>query len=151
MKRTYLLGIDPGREKFGWAFGTPEKGLLCSGLGETASFRLWVGEVLKKKDFALLRKALREGTPENLVFSGDFRIVLGSGTGSSIFGKILEEAACPFSWGEEAYSTLEARKVYWKLHPPRGIRRLLPKSLLLPPRPLDDLAAWCILQRALFF
>lgn len=151
MKRAYLLGIDPGREKFGWAFGSVEKGLLCSGIGEAVSFHLWVAEVLKEKNFAPLRKTLREGAPENLVFPGDFRIVLGSGTGSPFFGNILKEALCPFCWGEEAYSTMEARKLYWDLHPPQGIRRLLPRSLLVPPRPVDDLAAWHILRKALCF
>jgi hypothetical protein len=46
-------------------------------------------------------------------------------------------------------TTLEARNLYWRLHPQKGVWRLLPRSLLTPPRPVDDLAAWIIMRRTL--
>ncbi|HPJ25740.1 MAG TPA: endonuclease [Synergistaceae bacterium] len=150
MKAELLLGIDPGREKFGWAFGTFKKGFLCSGIGKTPFFPAWVVKILEKKDFSALRETLLEGDPDLLSSPGEMQIILGSGTGSAFFEKILRQRGCLFSWGEEGYTTLEARKMFWELHPPRGIRRLFPKSLFLPPRSLDDLAAWCIVKRAFF-
>ncbi len=146
-----LLGIDPGRYKFGWAFGTFGEGLLCSGIGETASFALWLARVLEEKEYSFLRETLREGDPEYGALLQKKRIFLGTGTGSRDFARIFEDLGCPFVWGEESFTTLEARKVYWELHPPRGIKRLLPRGLLLPPRPLDDLAAWCIVKKCLNF
>jgi len=49
----------------------------------------------------------------------------------------------------ESHTSLEARGRYWRLHPPRSWRRLLPEGLRQPPRPVDDLAALVILERGL--
>jgi RNase H-fold protein (predicted Holliday junction resolvase) len=42
---------------------------------------------------------------------------------------------------EEQGTTLAARRRYFDDHPPRGWRRLVPRSLLLPPEAYDDYAA----------
>jgi len=151
VKNHGFLGIDPGREKFGWAFGTSGEGLLCSGIGETGFFPIWIRKILEERAFSLLGETLREGDPKTLGFFREFRLFLGTGTGSGEFERVLREMGYPFSWGEESFSTLEARKLYWERHPPQGLRRFLPRDLLFPPRPLDDLAAWCIVKRALGF
>ena len=49
----------------------------------------------------------------------------------------------------EAYTSLEARQRYWRLHSPRGWQRLLPEGLRQPPEPVDDLASLVILERGL--
>ncbi|MDR2779856.1 MAG: endonuclease, partial [Synergistaceae bacterium] len=49
---------------------------------------------------------------------------------------------------DERMTTLEARELYWRIHPPRGLSRLIPVSLRVPPRSVDDLAAWAIMRRA---
>jgi hypothetical protein len=49
---------------------------------------------------------------------------------------------------DEAGTTLEARRLYFAEHPPRGWRRLLPLSLLVPPEPYDDYAAVALARRA---
>ncbi len=49
----------------------------------------------------------------------------------------------------EKGSSLEARKVYWKLNKPRGLFRLVPRGLLTPPVPVDDYAALIIALRYL--
>ncbi len=146
-----LLGIDPGRYKFGWAFGTREEGLLCSGIGEAAAFTLWLGRVLGEKEYSFLQETLEEGDPKHEALLRKKRIFLGSGTGSPDFVRVFERLACPFTQGEESFTTLEARKLYWERHPPRGVWRLLPRGLFLPPRPVDDLAAWCIVKKSLGF
>lgn len=146
-----FLGIDPGRQKFGWAFGIPGEGLLCSGIGKASSFAPWLGRVLEGRDYSFLGETLQEGDPNHEALLRTKHMVLGTGTGSGDFARIFRDLGCPFVWGEESFSTLEARKIYWERHPPRGVRRLVPKGLLLPPRPLDDLAAWCIVKRCFDF
>ena len=49
----------------------------------------------------------------------------------------------------EAHSTEEARRLYWKIHPPQGLRRLLPLGLQVPPVPLDGYAAVVQVRRYL--
>jgi RNase H-fold protein (predicted Holliday junction resolvase) len=50
---------------------------------------------------------------------------------------------------KEAGSTLEARTFYWRAHPPRGWRKVLPLSLQTPPEPIDDFAAIVLAERYL--
>ncbi len=50
---------------------------------------------------------------------------------------------------DEHNSTLEARSVYWELYPPKGLRRLIPEGLRVPPRAIDDLAAIVLVRRYL--
>lgn len=50
---------------------------------------------------------------------------------------------------DERYSTLEARDRYWQMYPPQSWRRLLPKGLRTPPRPIDDIVAILLIERYL--
>jgi hypothetical protein len=50
---------------------------------------------------------------------------------------------------DEAYSTEEARKLYWELNPPKGWRSLIPLGMLAPPVPLDAYAAVVLVRRYL--
>jgi len=50
---------------------------------------------------------------------------------------------------DERETTLLARARYFADHPPRGWRRLVPRGMLLPPRPIDDYAALLIAERYL--
>ena len=48
------------------------------------------------------------------------------------------------------YRTTDAAKIrYWKDNPPKGLKRFLPKGLLVPPRPIDDYAAIILGERYL--
>ena len=49
---------------------------------------------------------------------------------------------------DEYRTTDAAREEYWRIHPPAGWRRLVPRGMLVPPEPVDDLAA-LILARAM--
>ncbi len=49
----------------------------------------------------------------------------------------------------ETDTTWQARKLYWRAHPPKGWRRFVPTSLLTPPVPVDDFAAVLIGRRYL--
>ena len=49
----------------------------------------------------------------------------------------------PVQQVDEYGTTLRARQRYWELWPPRGLQRLLPRGLLIPPEELDAIAARC--------
>lgn len=79
-------------------------------------------------------------------------LVLGMGTSS----RRLEEEirgcpgwTTPIHWIDERDSTLEARRLYFELHPPRGLWRFVPVGLQSPPEPYDDLAAVILGRRYL--
>jgi RNase H-fold protein (predicted Holliday junction resolvase) len=48
---------------------------------------------------------------------------------------------------EEEFSTLEARKKYFEAHPPRGIFKLIPLSLRVPPCNYDDFVAILLAEK----
>lgn len=49
----------------------------------------------------------------------------------------------------EHNTTLLARERYFDENPPTGWRRLIPRGMLLPPRPVDDYAALVIAEQAM--
>jgi len=145
-----LLGVDPGRSKCGFAFASPEGELLFSGIlpleGPDVPSSLL--KALDARDPGSLAPCRREGAPERA--RGEVaRILLGSGTGSGAWRVLPPPWGKRLVWVDERGTTLEARVLFRRLHPPRGIARLIPEGLWCPPRDLDDLAAWAILLRYL--
>ena len=138
------LGIDPGRQKFGWAL-TEENGVFCaSGIVPADSLEVFVQALVESPE------QLAQWRIEGEIPLG-FRIrkvFCGDGTGHAAYLETLLAWQLDVELTRETNTTLEARDVYWKMHRPRGLRRLLPVSLLMPPRCIDDLAAYCILRRA---
>jgi hypothetical protein len=125
------LGVDPGTAKCGLA--------LLAASGEV-SFRAVVS-----------LDALAEAVRELAATHPLSRIALGSKTGSERVREMLE-AALPGVEVEvvpEHRTTEEARELYWKYHPPRGWRRLMPRGMLVPPEPVDGYAAELLARRAL--
>ncbi|MCL1940475.1 MAG: endonuclease [Synergistaceae bacterium] len=142
-----LLGIDPGNNKCGWALVNFDGLLYASGIVPSHMPAEWF-EALSltgKNRINSLRPWIKESSelhPDERVTS----VILGTGTGSK---KIWEQLKYYYSESsiisaEEKFTTLKARGLYWKLHPPRGLWSFLPLSLLTPPRDIDDLAAWAI-------
>jgi len=74
-------------------------------------------------------------------------VVLGDGTGASAARTALARAGIHATLVDETATTEEGRRLYWRLHPPRGWRRWLPLGMLVPPRALDDFAAYAIALR----
>jgi RNase H-fold protein (predicted Holliday junction resolvase) len=70
-------------------------------------------------------------------------ILIGNGTGSDELRKSVEAAARGIRVivVEESHSSERARIRYFKENPPRGIKRLIPRGLLFPDAPYDDLVA----------
>ncbi len=125
-----ILAIDPGRRKCGLAVGRP-------------------GELLAR---AVVHAAQVSEVVDGLVKRyGVVRIVVGEGTGSEAVLEALGRlSGLPrVEVVQERGTTLEARRRYFRDHPPRGWRRLLPLSLQVPPEEYDDYVAVLLLERAL--
>ncbi|MBI3962672.1 MAG: pre-16S rRNA-processing nuclease YqgF [Deinococcus sp.] len=71
-------------------------------------------------------------------------VVLGNGTGSKRLAAKLKAWGISYQVVDEQGTSLEARRLYFRHHPPRGLRRLIPLSLQVPPVPYDDYAAAAI-------
>ena len=147
-----ILGLDPGRDKVGWAFVGSTRNLLQSGIfqaGERALFWAALRALNREPD------ALNAWTLERLSSASASlplsALVVGDGTGGGELALDAEKQAfgCPVFRVDEEGTTLEARNLYWLLHAPSWWQRFLPRSLWIPPRPLDDLAAWAIARRGM--
>jgi RNase H-fold protein (predicted Holliday junction resolvase) len=79
-------------------------------------------------------------------------VVLGDRTGSRAAMAALAALrpggrALTVKLADEHRSTDEARARYWRDHPPRGLARLVPVTLRVPPVPVDDYVAVIIAER----
>lgn len=137
------LGIDPGSSKTGWAWVSQDGELLASGIVPQQQFEDLVIAV-KRGSLAFLEKFRREGDLSLILHNPAPVVVLGNGTSAKIQLEILKNNGFDPVLVPEYGTTLGARDLYWNIHPPRGLRKLLPLSLQVPPRDVDDLAAWKI-------
>ena len=124
-----VLGVDPGRSKAGYALLEADGTVLTAGI-----------EPIERL-FESLRLVLAGGRTEV--------IALGRGTNSKAIRSSLEPLQVPIALVDEFETTRAARTLYFDEHPPRGWRRLVPRGLLLPERPIDDYAAILIGRRFL--
>lgn len=74
---------------------------------------------------------------------------VGRGTNADEVSRIVRAAGLRVELVDEYETTLRARARYFEDHPPRGLRRLIPRGMLLPDRPIDDYAALLIAERFL--
>lgn len=124
-----VAGLDPGRDKCGLAVVSPEGECLFHQVVPAAE----------------LAEHLRSLQAEY----GFRRLVMGNGTTSRQAGKQVR-AALPETElivMDEYRTTDAAREEYWQLHKPTGWRRLVPRGMLVPPEPVDDLAALILARR----
>jgi len=144
IERDVFCGIDPGREKFGFALANAS-GVIFAAIVPFEAFDAAI-EFITSGDSGPLPGWRTEGavTPDAV------RVVfLGNGTSHEAYAKKLGQAGIGYKLTDERMTTLEARGLYWELHPPKGLYRIIPKSLRTPPRNVDDLAAWAIIKRGL--
>ncbi|MGB4209550.1 MAG: hypothetical protein WBJ42_05355 [Thermovirgaceae bacterium] len=143
-----LIAVDPGTDKFGWSITTDSGDLLLSGVSVLDDLEAWASAVLVG-DFTFLRERAIErfNTEDSNVFPNF--VIVGSGTGSAPCVKRLVSAGLRVEQVPEGYSSERGRALYWQIHPPRGLRWLIPGGLLVPPRSVDDLAAWSLVLRRL--
>ncbi len=74
-------------------------------------------------------------------------VVVGGGTGSRALRERLVALGHTVETAAEEGTSLEARTLYFRDHPPRGWARLLPEGMRSPPVPIDDYAAYAIALR----
>ena len=125
-----ILGLDPGTRKCGYA-------LLPAGGGKPGALG-----ITPLAELEPVLRALIAGRPGE-------RVALGRGTNAAVVGAVLESVGLPYTLVDEHETTLRARARYFADHPPRGWKRLVPRGMLLPERPVDDYAALLIAERYL--
>jgi len=126
-----ILGVDPGSSKTGVA-------LVTAG-GEIKNT-----EVLLMADFT--------GALEEFLGQQEVSLcVMGNGTTAAAMKAALHELlpSVEIILIDEANSTEEARALYWQLNPPKGLRKLFPLGMQVPPVNLDGLAAVVLVRRYL--
>jgi hypothetical protein len=71
------------------------------------------------------------------------QVVMGDGTWARQLRGDVQKAVAPrdVQLVNEKHTTERARGEYWKAYPPRGLARLIPLGLRVPPQPIDDFAA----------
>ncbi len=125
-----ILGIDPGTRKCGYA-------LVEAVRRPPVELGIIVIEDLASQLVSIARRY----RPTS--------IALGGGTHAATIGAMLEVLEIPIEIVDERATTLLARERYFVANPPKGWRRLVPRGMLLPPRPIDDFAAVLIAERLL--
>ena len=123
-----VLAIDPGREKCGVAVLASDGGVLVQRVVMTAALDATVGTLIR---------------------AYEPNVIMGNGTTSADAKKRVEALGVPVTLVDEYRTTDAAKCAYWKAHPPRGWRRLVPRGMLVPPVPVDDFVAVILAQRFL--
>ncbi len=127
-----ILGLDPGRDKCGLAVMDSKQKVIFHQVINSDS------AIAKIKELSIQ-------------FTIDL-IVMGDGTTSKSWGEKIESGLrekIPLVTVNEKNSTLEARDRYWTMYPSKGLQRLVPQGLRVPPRPVDDIVAILLIERYL--
>ncbi len=127
-----VLAIDSGTHKCGLAVVSIEKGVLYK---EVVAF-----EELAQRSSAILKN-----------FQVD-KLVLGDRTNSKKVAEILNSSGVAAKGGgiifvDEDASTLEGRRRYFQVNKRKGLWRLIPIGLQIPPVPYDDYVAVVLAER----
>jgi RNase H-fold protein (predicted Holliday junction resolvase) len=125
-----VLGIDPGTRKCGYA-------VIVAGATVPAALG-----IAPTTELAEHLRAVLAQTPADVV-------AMGGGTHVGAVSAVVQTFGLPIELVDERETTLRARARFFVDHPPRGWRRLVPRGMLLPDRPIDDYAALLIAQRYL--
>lgn len=126
-----IAALDPGRDKCGFAVLQDDGTVVLQRVIETKELEHEVVAAQAKYPFA--------------------HLVEGNGTTSkqarARLKKVLPELAIIVI--NEYRTTEMAKGEYWKAHPPKGWRRLLPVTMQVPPVPVDDFVAVILGRRYL--
>jgi len=138
-----IAAVDPGREKFGWVICDDTGELIISGVSPVEEVERWA-LALSSADHEYLESIALETRGALQRGERPFPVLAGSGTGSGHVIEMMKRAGLEVLTVPEENTTLGGRALFWKIHPPRGLARLLPRSLAVPWRSADDMAAWCL-------
>ncbi|MCX5751539.1 MAG: hypothetical protein NT099_07740 [Candidatus Saganbacteria bacterium] len=127
----YILAIDPGREKCGLAVLSPEKKCVVRKPCLLTELGSQIASICAQYKISI--------------------ILIGNGTNSKPVQKEVAKLELPVNiiFVPEQNSSMEARKYYWEANKPKGLWRLIPTSLRVPPIPVDDFAAQILAERFL--
>jgi RNase H-fold protein (predicted Holliday junction resolvase) len=126
----YYLGFDPGRDKCGVA-------VVADG-GQLAHHEVVPADQVTAKIPTLCRQYAIQ------------YLIMGNQTTAKQWQQTLQQISPPevtIILVDERNSSVEARARYWQMYPPRGLQRLLPQGLRVPPRPIDDIVAILLIER----
>lgn len=126
-----ILGFDPGRDKCGVAVLNQDRQIQTHQVVAADEAIAIITSLISQYSLSL--------------------IVLGDQTTSKLWHQKLTTALPKITveFVDERNSTLEARDRYWELYPPQGFQKLIPQSLRIPPRPIDDIVAILLIERYL--
>ncbi len=128
---TIYLGFDPGRDKCGVAVMNDQHQLFEHQVIEASEAIATVNHLRQRYDISLL--------------------IIGNQTTSRQWQQTLLAQLDPpplaIASVDERNSTLEARDRYWQMYPPRGLQKLIPEGMRIPPRPIDDIVAILLIER----
>lgn len=124
-----IIAVDPGTKKCGYAVVDSNISVLQKKVTSTEGIIKTIEDSIN-------------------VYKID-EIILGNGTNYKNIEKRLKNCfpGLKIILIEEEFSTLEARKKYFEAHPPRGIFRLIPLSLRVPPCHYDDFVAVLLAEK----
>ena len=125
-----VLGLDPGTRKCGYA--------LVAAAGAPP---LALG-IVPIDELEVRLRAVTAAQPVAIA-------AIGRGTNAAVVTAAVRRMELPFALVDEYETTVLARARFFRDHPPRGWRRLIPLGMLLPDRPIDDYAALLIAERFL--
>ena len=125
-----VLGLDPGTRKCGYA--------VVTGL-DAAPLALGILPI----------ETLAERLAEIVAATPVALAAIGRGTNAGAVADVVRAMGVAFELVDERETSLLARARFFRDHPPRGWRRIVPRGMLLPDRPIDDYAALLIAERFL--
>ncbi|MFI5385599.1 MAG: hypothetical protein ACHQ50_05695 [Fimbriimonadales bacterium] len=130
-----VLAIDPGSSKCGMALTQRD---------DEGKLKLLWRAISPRADLIDNVKAASAVEPFTLV-------IVGSGTTSKQVVHELREhlPSIGILVVDEKNTSLQARERYWEHNPRRGLRRLGPSTLWMPPDPVDDFVALILAERVL--
>jgi RNase H-fold protein (predicted Holliday junction resolvase) len=127
-----ILGFDPGRDKCGLAVMGDDR-------------QLYYHQVVNAEEAIATIKQLAQQFAIEL-------IVIGNLTTAKSWKEKLETSlpmSIAIAMVDENNSTLQARDRYWQMYPAKGLSKLIPQNMKLPPRPIDDIVAILLIERYL--
>jgi RNase H-fold protein (predicted Holliday junction resolvase) len=115
-----ILAIDPGKDKCGLALFNKEGKVLEQ-------------KIIKRKDIFRAIPHYHEAKTIVIGESANGKVIAAELTKHHLLQNVV--------LFPEKDTTWQARRLYWRAHPPKGWRRFVPTSFLSLPVPVDDYAA----------
>ncbi len=128
----FIIGFDPGKDKCGVGVMDEKRNIYTHEVIPSPEALTYLINLLEKYRASIL--------------------VMGNQTTSKSWKKQLEEGLPPqikIILVDERNSSQEARERYWQMYPPQGLKKLIPRGMLVPDCPIDDIVAILLIERYL--